>query len=384
MNAERLHAIALAVRDELDSTEEVSLIEQLAGTLRNQVNEPAHPDYPQQTAQHRAALNERLASAPSNNFSAAWHETLEELNIAHLLGEPLRQRIEEIFLRNEITTAVAADEVQALAEEVRMLRTNLDQVITGLEAFHVGAEELAPGEFEIGFLIPREAVDNELEAMSRKLIELKKEIIGPLEELVTGTRSDIKVKTISSSDFQFFLETVPDVAVMLSQVIVDLYAAFEKVKRIRKSIADLIGDVRDESLELLREDASESMNLDIDALATKLLDTYSGNIKDDKRRNEMKIAITHSLRKTAKRLEESYTIEIREYQEPPEPEEGEQPVQLDAAAEEARRVIAERQPLMRRLELPGEPILELEEGDDDGNDDDDGGGDEGAGDAEPI
>jgi hypothetical protein len=211
LNAERLHAIALAVRDDLAATEEVSLVQQLAASLRQQVQAPAEPTYGVQTSELRQQLNARLAGAPSNTFSAAWHQTLEELGIADLLGEKLRQRIEEIFLRNEITQAAAADELEVIAQEVQNLDANLNQLIAAYASFGIGAEELAPGEFEIGFLIPRDAVDDELGQLGREFVELKKEILGPIQELATGTRSDLTVSVISSSDFQVFLEAVPDV-----------------------------------------------------------------------------------------------------------------------------------------------------------------------------
>jgi len=56
---------------------------------------------------------------------------------------------------------------------------------------------------------------------------------------------------------------------------------------------------------------------------------------------------------------------VRSYPEPPEPAEGEEPVPISPEAEAARQLVEERQHQMRRLELSGAPILELEEGDDD-------------------
>ncbi len=121
VNAERLHAIAIAVRDDLASTEEASLVQQLAEAVRRQVQDPGQPDHGVQASNLRQQLNDRLASAPSNTFSAAWPQTLEELSIDHLLREQLRQRVEEIFTRNEITLPAAADELEAVAAQVQTL-----------------------------------------------------------------------------------------------------------------------------------------------------------------------------------------------------------------------------------------------------------------------
>jgi hypothetical protein len=104
------------------------------------------------------------------------------------------------------------------------------------------------------------------------------------------------------------------------------------------------------------------MELDITALAEKLLEEYGDRLVDERRVEEMTLDIKRSLRKTAKRIEERYTIEVRTYKPPPAPAEGEEPVPLSAEAETARQVIEERQPRMRRLELSGDPILELDVG----------------------
>ncbi len=109
-------------------------------------------------------------------------------------------------------------------------------------AFDIEEEEPAPGEFEIGFLIPRDAVGNELGELGEELVELKKEILGPIQELATGTRTDVTVSMISSSEFQVFLEVLPDVAAMLSQIVVELYQAYERIMSIREKLAGLRED----------------------------------------------------------------------------------------------------------------------------------------------
>lgn len=59
MNAERLHAIALAVREDLGATEVPSLLGQLVAALNESVQNPADPGYQQQVS----SLREQLAAA---------------------------------------------------------------------------------------------------------------------------------------------------------------------------------------------------------------------------------------------------------------------------------------------------------------------------------
>lgn len=368
MNAERLHAIARAVRDDLDAIEELPLLRQLAESLRNQVNDPAQPDHGVQTGNTRGILVARLTDdAPSNTFSASWHEALEDLGIDHLLGAALRERIDEIFLRNEITVAVAADEIAALADEVENLRNNLDQMIAGFVGFGIGAEELDPGEFEIGCLIPRDAprVKNELGGLGKELVTIKNEILGPIQEMATGGRGDLKISVISSSDFQIFIETAPEVAVLLSQILSDLLAAYERIRQLRKDIADMLGrGVPEDALEGVRAHANGAMELDVTRLANQLIADHGERLAAAGRTpDETRLFVEHSLRETARRIDERWTFEVRSYPEPREVGEGEEPLPITEATEQARRTIEARQPAMRRMSLEGGPILELEAAD---------------------
>ena len=367
MNAGRIHAIALALRDDLAATDSPALVAQLVQSLRQQVQDPAQPDHQVQVSSFREQLGERLASAPSNGFSAAWRLTLEELGVADLFGENLRERIEEIFLRNEITPSAAADDLSAIAERLQSLSTGLDQLITGLEFFGIGAEELAPGEFEVGFLIPRAAVANELEKLGKEFVELD-DVLGPFLELGTGTRPDLEGRTISSSAFQVYLAAASGLALVMSKVIESLLTSYEKILNIRETHKRLKDDhVPDEAIEGILAHANERMEIDIAALTEELIAEFGQRRAADGRVNELRVDIKRSLRKVAKRIDEGYSIEVRSY---PPPESIDLPEGAMSEAEEARRVIEERQPRMRAMNLTGTPILELPEGDE--NDDEGG------------
>lgn len=369
MNAERLHAIAISIKEELTSTDEVSLVGQLAQSLRQSVNEPDQV----QASQFRAQLGDVLAGAPSNGFSAAWRQTLEELGAADLLGTNLRDTVEGIFLRNEITPASAADELEAISAELGKLVVGLDSLLAGLGSFDIGAEELAPGEFEVGFLIPRAAVDSELERLGGEFVELK-EILGPVQELATGTRDEVKVRTISSSGFQVFLAALPDVALVMSQIVESLLSSYEKILRIREKYSGLKDedDVPDEALEGILGHANSVMAIDIQALAEKIVEEHGHRLRGEGRSHEVRMDVTRSLTAIAHRIDEGYSIEIRSYDLPEGEEDDEEPHDgVPPQAEKARRIVAERQPRLRAMNLTGKPILRqltdgAEQADDDG------------------
>jgi hypothetical protein len=124
--------------------------------------------------------------------------------------------LEGIFRRNEITPNTAAAEIEEINSRIQSVSASIDSLNSALEALGIGAEDLAPGEFEVGFLIPREAVDNELEQLGKEFEELDA-ILGPFMELTGQGRPDIQVRSISGSGFQLFLAALPDRALTMSK-----------------------------------------------------------------------------------------------------------------------------------------------------------------------
>ena len=107
--------------------------------------------------------------------------------------------IREVFERNQITPSIALEEIQKLAEEVEQFSNSVNELISSMSRFQIGAEELDPGECELGVLVPRASVDNNLDEFGRELSTLHR-TFGVFEELITGSRTGFKIRTTSSTD----------------------------------------------------------------------------------------------------------------------------------------------------------------------------------------
>ncbi len=361
MNAERLHAIANAIYDEMSSDDIVGVVAGLRDNLRQSVNEPNQPGPQQQVSALRTELGAKLSQASSNGFSPAWREALGELGIADLVGEQLRERIESVFEGNELTPASAVDQLDPIVERVQQLYSALENVRNGLSFLGVGAEELGPGQVEIGFLIPRGAV-GELEALGMEFVELKK-ILGPFLEISTGHREELCVRSISSSAFGAFLDSAPAVALIVASTVERLIAAYKNVLEIRLAHQKLKeSGTSDKALKTVAEDAEAKMGRDIQALVNELLKQALPEI-DKGRKNELRKELTVSLNALANRIDRGYSIEVRAGEiEPPADEEDEK---MMSAEERAKREIIEKvlekQESLKFANVTGQPILTLPE-----------------------
>lgn len=360
MNTQRLHAIANAVEAEI-SAGSLNSLQELVTALRQAAQDPSQQ--PAVSAM-REQLGGQLRQAPSNGFSPAWREALTELGIADLLGDSLLARVEAIFQRNEITLNTAADELEPYAERLAGLNEALDRIRLGFNYFEIRAEELAPGEFEVGFLIPREAVDADLGELGDEFMKIKR-ILGPFLELSTGTRPDIRVRSLSSSEFQVFLDSLPATALLLATTIERIISAYEKVMNIRlarQQLAD--AGASDATLGSVTEEADTKMGAEIEEFVEDLLEQADSLEKG--RANELRKELRDSLNSLANRIDRGYNLEIRAG-ELPEPEEESEGPASDPRETELRGTVAAVRAAQERIkfaELSGKPILELPEAED--------------------
>jgi hypothetical protein len=360
VNAERLHAIAKALKDELDATQAVPLTQQLLQGLQSIDQQPGQPAPQQSVSEARAQLEARLAEAASNHHSPAWRNAVEELGVADLLGDRLGEQIEGIFDRNEITPAAAASELEPIATSLTRLDNALDQLLQGFDFFGIPAEELEPGEFEIGFLIPREAVEDELGELGLEFINVKR-ILGPFQELATGTREDLEVRSISSSAFQVFLQSAPAVALMFATALERLISSYEKVMNIRVAYQTLKeSNVEQDALAAVEASAEKKIGEDINEMVEQTL--AEADDLEPARCNELRKELTDSLNALANRIDRGYSMEVRAGPLP-EPDDGEEEDESEDDKRLARIVeqVLAKQERLKFTNTSGAPILQLPE-----------------------
>lgn len=358
MNAERLHAIALAVRDDLQQTQTVKRLQELRDALQQQVNQPQQPGPQQQVSKIRQELTAALENAPSNSFTPAWRQILDEIGASSFLGSTLSGTLDGVFARNQITPSVAQEEVQQLHKGAEQLSAAIQQLIKSFAQLGIGSEQLQPGECELGVLVPRGAVENRLDEFGAELGQLNK-TFGTFAELAIGSRPGFEIRTVSSTDFAVFLALAPEIGACIAiavERIVSLYKQLLEIRLLRSQLAEQ--GVTDKSLQGIDSHANMHMEKGIDALIGELIDRYAGNI-DEGRRNELRTELKHSLNRIANRVDLGYNIDVRAepLPEPEEPDADETDDDLRAAIE----TISEASATLQFLKPAGSPILSLPE-----------------------
>lgn len=357
LNVERLHAIAAALRDELESTQVAPMLDRLIAGLQNMVNQPQTPQPQQDVSSALSELRSTLPDVPSESFTPSWRQTLEELGVNDLFGSALLHRIDQVIETNQMTPAVALEELQPYAARLRDTSQHLTQMLASFEYFDIETEELAPGEVELSILIPRDAVDNDLPDLGHEFVQLQA-LLGPFLEVSTGSRPNLKVRSIASTDFGVFLDLPLEAAAVVAASLAYIVARYKdllEIRRLKQELAD--HDVPDRVLQGISDHADTYIQ---EAIAIEVARLTEG-LDRNGRENELRIELGRSLTQIALRIDRGYNIDIRVEPDEHADSDGEDPGEdPDAAA--AVLIIQNAAPTLKFIRSSGRPILSLGEG----------------------
>ncbi len=352
MNAERLHAIAVTLRQEMRDRKTPDNLQNLVNYLQA-VSSQSNTSTQQNLANGLTGFYAAVTDAPSDTFTPAWRQILVEMGGAELFGKLLKQRVERIIAENQMTPAVAFQKLQTVLEELRAFMTGLDSTVSGFRQFKIGSEQLSPGEAEITVLIPRQAVDDKLREFADELHELEF-ILNTFAQVSTGKKEDLKIRTVSSSDLLIYLLATPTCAACVAKSIdyvVGLYKKLLEVRKLRLEIERLgMPEISDQ----MKERANNVMSEGIEEVTIKIVDEFYVG-KDGERKHELTNSVRVSLNRIANRIDKGFNIEVRiEPLKAPTAE-------ASAEVTKAEAIIQAAAPNMQYLKLEGPTILALPE-----------------------
>lgn len=355
MNVERLHHIITVLEAEMSGKSTSSNLQNLISSLQNVVNSP-QASYQQNLSTSLKTFYSSVTNVPSDNFSPTWRQILSEIGAVPIFGRELKQNVENIFARNQMTPAVALEELKILQKEIESFETALQNTISAFRQFKIGDETLAPGECEIGILIPRKEVKNQLLDFANELHEIGF-ILNTFAEVATGKKDELIIRNISSSELLVFLNAFAPYAACLAVAIERIVSLYKQLLEIRKLRSELrTQGVPDNVTTGVDDYANQFMQDGMEKLANEIIKQFYKK-KDDGRKNELTNAVRISLNRLANRVDHGFNLEVRI-----------QPLKLqddksDSEIKEAVTIIQKACANMQFLKLDGQPILKLPEAD---------------------
>jgi hypothetical protein len=164
---------------------------------------------------------------------------------------------------------------------------------TLFQFFRIGEPNLDPGTAVVGFTIPRPYVNEELTRLGEEL-RLLNRILDPFNELAIGSRPEILVASISSSDFSVVVHLSVKAAEIVAAVWLSLQHVYKEMLDIRLIKKQLEGLEFVDSSSKVEEEATGRVTQEVGRIVTDVLETYGGGIEEG-RRNELNVALNWSV-----------------------------------------------------------------------------------------
>lgn len=367
MHLGKFHAAITQLNNEYTkgnvNTQIQSVIQQLDAMASN----PGNPDIANGFKTQIETLRTILALSPLNKPYPTLAALLDAIDARPYVGDQLFQDIEDVIAKNGMTPQLAAASLRELLVKVAAFYQEVSAVDASFSRLKVEYTDLEPGEGEIGISIPKPEGKRLLSKLAATAKAWDK-ALRPFVELADPDHEVVEVKTISSSDWQFYLTCGVTVLLAVSGAVTQLNLLLQKVVETKKLIQQLRGTgMSDVSTAPLVVEADNMLSTGTRELAEQIVEKHQP--ADAGRANELKNELAFSLTFMANQLAQNVTIEVR-YLPPkasealPEGDADDKDVDRIAHLSEIAAQI-ERNMDMSRLDAEAQAILNLPAPEDD-------------------
>lgn len=287
MDAEKLFRILKDIQRE----EEELKINEKIDSLRNNIAQ----NNPEASKIAQTELEELIKQVQENgisyNFSRTESALLERVNGTDYFGEGLIDEFEKTF-------SLRSFELPGRLEEYRNQRNDFLQKMRRLiTAFaDAGIQDYRPDKYEVGIVLPGD--ESDVSEISKRIKELNI-LISAISEAAGRKRGNIVINRVSNNSLEFFSLQPVEVAVLLSNLILNISLIWEKIGRFRKRIKEIDEDAS------LSSAAKKKIKQVIEEEISKVKDEILKNLPDEilkrskleeGRKNEIRNQIKISLR----------------------------------------------------------------------------------------
>ena len=310
MHLGRFHAAIHEVASGFAEEQIIGKFDALINTLQASISDPNNPDQAQSFRNTSADLRQALSNSSLNKMSPLRQRIFDDMGISWSYGIGLRRRIEGVLQEQNATPALALKELNELRSEMKKVHQSLLNIDSEFGQLKIEYEELDAGTGEVGFSIPETYTDRTLASLSKEAREIDF-IVSTFNEVVQGEYSPVEVKTLASTDWQFFIDLNMPVLVGLTIAIERIVALYKTALDIKKTKADLESkQVSAKALEELQKDIDERLDKGLKKLAEDFVEENYKE-KNKERQNELSIKMSMAFTKLAARIDAGVVVEVR-------------------------------------------------------------------------
>lgn len=369
MNVERLHKIANTLKMDIETSRLIEIFAQLVSELGQLSSDTGNATHQTNVANSRKALVDLLVDFPTNSYPSSWRHAVEELSLDWFIATNLMESVNEAFEGTGMVPAAAQKALQEILSALQADKETLDQLVVALVALEIGKEELTEGECEISVSFNADAIKSDLVRFGGRVLDIEKLVVKPFSVLTTGSAKNLRLKSISSSNFIVIFQLATDnlfdaakTTAAIALAVRWVITAYKEVKGLKESQSSFKED----------EDTPEKLLAGIDDFVEAKIDKALGKVLEElvdkyckkttpTKLNQLKASLRKSLKVIAKWINEGSTIETR--MELPAPKSADEEGGTPETAEELSgyyEAITEAHTVQIAFEADTEPLLSLE------------------------
>lgn len=238
MNAEKLKSILLLAERLDHRTGLPSQITSFLNTFDQLTGASTNPELQQS---FRTELDDLKATFTDLEQSLSNNQKtqLQEIGALTWLSTSLSDKIIKAIAENSVTPTVALAEIKAIAANRASFMKSLKDTRNGLTKLGITYQNLTPGKPELSVTIPRDLFDNNLSGLIKELRQVN--FITRTIAAVSGEEAaEFEIRSISTSDPVFWVETGVKIAAATAAVIswgLATLISIEKLKQARAETA---------------------------------------------------------------------------------------------------------------------------------------------------
>ncbi|CAN7705997.1 hypothetical protein [Mesorhizobium sp. LjNodule214] len=309
MNASRLLEIVDFLLQSEDQAATESRLSDLSSALGQLVTSPAEPTHQQALSDALDRLAESL-DLFRRPFQPAQVKLLEDIGAGSYFVEDIVGGIRKWISESPATPAVAQDKLAKFIKRRSAYITHLKNLKASLQSVGIKKDELEAGQAEVGFLLPRDLFNNQLDKLIDELRFVKMATLE-FSEAATGSAEPIEVRQISTSDPQFFFWLSTETIALLgfaATLAINTWKQLEEIRKIRAE-TEKIADFKDDPIaELFDEKIKKVVDQSVDAKVEEILREVDGKAG---RKHEQATDMKWALDSILARVERGMTVEIR-------------------------------------------------------------------------
>lgn len=309
MNLAKFNFVVRSLTEYYEENDILSLLEEVTSSLQAHISS-ASAEKIQLFRTYLEELKKAARDVPHFSNLESFKSVIRETKGEDYFGENLESSLDSIVSNQGL---MPAEILLNLTEFKKELSDYIDKITTLADTFeklNVEYDEIQFGQFEFSALLPKELIGNTVSDINKELSHLDKLFKG-LNELLGYGATSPKVKTISSSWWQFFLEldgTQTAAITFAIERIVNLYKTSLEIKKLREETKTLKLDKK--ITDLIEKEIDKKIKEGMKKISSELRKKFQKN-DDDQRANELETQIRQELILIAKRLDQGAIYEVK-------------------------------------------------------------------------